>query len=209
MYEHKLHSQKNALLAKIALYALLIYLLFSAHHWVASRFKAFWGHLLKADEFLLSMREITDPFCKRNSGIFLAWLCSSILAFEQSQHNIWEFIKWFISDIYDLVLWQEHFLFNGKDRVSSGACSTEGSNSVGLKADMPSGNVDPWKRAAGINKSVRSNKTNGDGNLCFECRLWNCIFFYSTSPFIFAELWDIYIYLLRERVEDATFFTRK
>lgn len=32
MYEHKLHSQKNALLAKIALYALLIYLLFSAHH---------------------------------------------------------------------------------------------------------------------------------------------------------------------------------
>ena len=60
---------------------------------------------------------------------------------------------------------------------------------------MPLGDVGPWKGVVGINKVVRSSKKDGNSNLCFECRLENCIFLYYGSPFIFAEL-EIYIYFL-------------
>lgn len=102
-------------------------------------------------------------------------------------------IYWLICDIYDRLLWQEQLLFNRKDRDSLVSCSTEGSNSTGLKADMPLGDVDPWKGVVGINKVVRSGIKNGDSNLCFECRLENCVFLHYASPFTFAEL-EIYIF---------------
>ena len=114
---------------------------------------------------------------------------------------------WLTCDIYDLLLWQEQFLFNRKDRDSLVCCSTEGSNSTGLKADMPLGDVGPWKEVVGINKVVRSSKKNGDSNLCFECGLENCIFLYCGSPSIFAEL-KIYKYLLSESSAMLNRFSR-